>query len=75
VIKLTRLDGEVFVLNAELIRYVESRPDTYVTLVSGERVLVRESMDEVMQRAVQYQQSKLLLPPARPAARLASASA
>lgn len=74
-IKLTRLDGEVFVLNAELIRYVESRPDTYVTLVSGERVLVRESMDEVMQRAVNYQQAKLLLPPARPAARLASATA
>lgn len=73
-IKLTRLDGEVFVLNAELIRYVESRPDTYVTLVSGERVLVRESMDEVMQRAVHYQQSKLLLPAARPAARLASAT-
>lgn len=68
-IKLTRLDGEVFVLNAELIRYVESRPDTYVTLVSGERVLVRESMDEVMQRAVGYQQSKHLLPPVRNAAR------
>ena len=73
-IKLTRLDGEVFVLNAELIRYVESRPDTYVTLVSGERVLVRESMDEVMQRAVGYQQSKLMLPPARPAARSAAAA-
>jgi flagellar protein FlbD len=68
-IKVTRLDGEVFVLNAELIRYVESRPDTYVTLVSGERVLVRESMDEVMQRAVVYQQSKLLLPAVRPALR------
>jgi flagellar protein FlbD len=64
-IKLTRLDGEVFALNAELIRYVESRPDTYVTLVSGERMLVRESMDEVMQRAVSYQQSKLLLPTPR----------
>jgi flagellar protein FlbD len=68
-IKVTRLDGEVFVLNAELIRYVESRPDTYVTLVSGERVLVRETMDEVMQRAVAYQQSKLLLPAVRPALR------
>jgi flagellar protein FlbD len=73
-IKLTRLDGEVFVLNAELIRYVESRPDTYVTLVSGERVLVRESMDEVMQRAVAYQQSKLLLPPVRPAVRQVQAA-
>jgi flagellar protein FlbD len=73
-IKLTRLDGEVFVLNAELIRYVESRPDTYVTLVSGERVLVRESMDEVMQRALTYQQSKLMLPPVRAVARSAAAA-
>lgn len=74
-IKLTRLDGEVFVLNAELIRYVESRPDTFVTLNSGERIIVREPMDEVMQRAVRYQQTKFLLPaypqhqPAQPTAR------
>jgi flagellar protein FlbD len=65
VIKLTRLDGEAFVLNAELIRYVEARPDTFVTLTSGERIVVREPMDEVMKRAVQYQQSKFLLPAPR----------
>lgn len=64
-IKLTHLDGEVFVLNAELIRYIESRPDTFVTLTSGERLIVRESLDEVMQRALAYQQSKYLLPPPR----------
>jgi flagellar protein FlbD len=62
-IKLTRLDGEPFILNAELIRYIESRPDTFVTLTSGERMIVREPMDEVMQRAVRYQQTKFLLPP------------
>jgi flagellar protein FlbD len=61
-IKLTRLDGEAFVLNADHIRYVESRPDTFVTLTSGDRVVVRESMEEVMERAVRYQQSKYLLP-------------
>ncbi len=65
-IKLTRLDGEVFILNAELIRYVESRPDTFVTLTSGERMIVREPMDEVMLRAVRYQQTKFLLPPNPP---------
>ena len=43
-IKLSRLDGEEFVLNAELIRYVESRPDTFITLTNGDRVVVRESM-------------------------------
>jgi flagellar protein FlbD len=62
-IKITRLDGELFLLNAELIRYVESRPDTIVTLISGERIMVRESMDDVMRLAVDYQRSKHLLPP------------
>ena len=65
-IRLTRLDGEEFILNAELIRYVESRPDTFVTLNSGDRLVVLESMDEVMQRAIEYQQSKYLIPPIRP---------
>ncbi len=64
-IKLTRLGGEPFVLNAELIRYVEARPDTFITLTTGERIIVVESMDEVMRRAVTYQQAKYLLPPPR----------
>jgi len=61
-IKLTRLDGEPFILNAELIRYVESRPDTFVTLTTGERVIVGETMDEVVERAVRYQQLKHTFP-------------
>jgi flagellar protein FlbD len=62
-IKLTRLGGEQFVLNADLIRYVEARPDTFVTLTSGERIVVVESMEEVMRRAVAYQQAKHIIPP------------
>ncbi len=61
-IKLTRLDGEPFVLNADLIRYVEQRPDTFITLDSGDRIVVGESMDEVLRRAVVYQQAKHLIP-------------
>ena len=61
-IKLTHLDGEPFILNAELIRYVEARPDTFITLTSGERIVVAESMDEVLRRAVAYQQAKHLIP-------------
>jgi flagellar protein FlbD len=34
-IKVTRLDGEPFLLNAEMIRFVESRPDTFITLLGG----------------------------------------
>lgn len=61
-IKLTRLDGEPFVLNADLIRYVERRPDTFVTLTSGDRIVVSESMDEVIRKAVEYQQQKHFMP-------------
>jgi flagellar protein FlbD len=61
-IKLTRLGGDEFILNAELIRYVESRPDTFITLTVGDRVVVEESMDEVMRRSVEYHRSKQMIP-------------
>lgn len=64
-IKLTRLGGEPFLLNAELIQYVEARPDTFITLTGGDRLVVTESIDEVLRRAVQYQQAKHMIPPLR----------
>jgi len=65
-IKLTRLDGEPFVLNAELIRYVERRGDTFVTLTTGERIVVTETLQEVVDRAIAYQQQKHFIPPPAP---------
>ena len=53
-ITVTRLNGKPFVLNAELIRTVEALPDTTITLVNGERMIVRETMEEVVERAVNY---------------------
>ncbi|PHR90652.1 MAG: flagellar protein [Blastopirellula sp.] len=61
-IKLTRLDGSVFVLNAEMIRYVEENPDTFITLNTGDKMVVTESIDEVIDRTIQYQQRKYMLP-------------
>ncbi len=62
-IKLTHIGGEPFILNADLIQYVEARPDTFITLTNGERLVVGETMDEVLRRAVLYQQAKQILPP------------
>ncbi|MGL4514222.1 MAG: flagellar FlbD family protein [Lacipirellulaceae bacterium] len=62
-IRLTRLGGDAFLLNAELVKYVESLPDTYVTLTSGDRLVVSETPDEVLRRVIEYQRSKHLLPP------------
>ena len=53
-IALTRLNGQSFVINAEKIRTVESTPDTIVCCDTGEKLMVRESLTEVMRRAIEY---------------------
>lgn len=63
-IALTRLNGKKFVLNAELIRTVESSPDTMVTLVNGDHFIVKEQMQDVIDAAIRYGQTlRGLLPP------------
>ncbi len=54
-ITVTRLDERVVVLNADLIKMLEATPDTIITLVNGDTVIVRESVDEVVRRAIDYQ--------------------
>lgn len=61
-IKLTRLNGEEFVVNADLIRFVESRPDTFVTLTTNDRFIVRESLDEVIRKSVEHSRTIRLIP-------------
>jgi flagellar protein FlbD len=53
-ITLTRLNGQTFVMNAEKIKYVESTPDTVVCCDSGDKMMVKESLHEVMRRAIDY---------------------
>lgn len=53
-IAVTRLNGKQVVVNAELIKLLESTPDTMITLISGERILVKEPLEDVVQRAVEY---------------------
>ena len=53
-ITLTRLNGNRFVVNAELIRTIEERPDTTIVLVNGETLIVKERMDKVVAKAVEY---------------------
>ena len=63
-IKLTRLSGEEFILNAELIRFIETGPDTYITLTTSERFVVRENADEVVRRSIEYSRRIRMLPEA-----------
>jgi len=54
VVRLTRLDGTEVVVSAELIEMLEATPDTVVTLTTGRKLVVRESVDEVVRRVKEY---------------------
>jgi flagellar protein FlbD len=62
VIKLTRLNGKPFILNARLIKFVESTPDTLITLRDGDKVMVQETPEEVVRRAVDHGRSLKSIP-------------
>ena len=53
-IQLTRLNGKALVINSDLIKYAEAAPDTMLTLIHGEKILVREECDEVIDKVTAY---------------------
>ena len=53
-ITVTRLNGHRVILNSELIKLLEETPDTMITLVNGEKIIVKEPLDEVVRRAIEY---------------------
>lgn len=56
-IRVTRLNHAELVVNAEMIEFIEAAPDTIISLVSGKKVMVSESVDMVIDRVVQYKRS------------------
>ena len=53
-IRLTRLNATEFIINAEMIEFVEAIPDTIISLQSGKKVMVVEPVDEVVERIIEY---------------------
>ena len=58
-IQLTRLNNHPLAVNSDLIKLVEQAPDTVITLVNGDKIVVRESAQEVLDRVVQFRRSVL----------------
>lgn len=69
-ITLTRLSGQQFALNADLIERIDATPDTVVTLVDGKKYIVGETLDEVVTKVREHRGSIIAmsagLPPAQP---------
>lgn len=60
-IKVTRLNGKAFVLNAVFIEVIESFPDTTITLTNGRKYVVKESEEAVVKLVKDFYQSVSLL--------------
>ena len=58
-IQLTRLNNSRLAVNCDLIKYVEQSPDTVITLLSGEKLLVRETTEQVIERVRDFRRSVL----------------
>jgi flagellar protein FlbD len=53
-IELTRLNGRPMVLNSDLIKTAEASPDTMLTLMNGEKLIVKEAIEEVQEKVLAY---------------------
>lgn len=53
-IRLRKLDGQDLILNAEWIQSVETTPDTLITLTNGEKILVKDSVEDVVAKFKAY---------------------
>ena len=58
-IRLTRLNNQPLIVNSDLIKFIEQAPDTFVTLTTGEKIVVREKSSEVVDRIVEFRRSVL----------------
>ncbi len=56
-INLTRLNNQQLVVNCDLIKFVEKSPDTVITLISGEKLVVLETVEQVLERVVKFRLS------------------
>ena len=59
VIQLTRLNDQPLVVNSDLIKLVENAHDTVLTLINGEKIVVRESVEQVVERVIEFRRAVL----------------
>jgi uncharacterized protein YlzI (FlbEa/FlbD family) len=58
-IQLTRLNNHPLTVNSDLIKFIEQAPDTVITLMNGEKIVVRENAQDVLERIIQFRRSVL----------------
>lgn len=55
-ITVTRINDQVITINAELIEFVESTPDTIISTMTGKKIFVKDSVEAVVDKVIAYRQ-------------------
>lgn len=53
-IELEKLNSETIILNADLIEMIEVTPDTMITLTTGKKIMVKNTVDEIVRKVIKY---------------------
>lgn len=64
-ISLTRLNHAPLVINSDLIEHIEVTPDTVIALTTGQKFLVLETAEEIVERVVQFRRRLWHLGPSK----------
>ncbi|HOC91673.1 MAG TPA: flagellar FlbD family protein [bacterium] len=56
-IELIKLNDQAIVLNSDLIEYIEATPDTMITMTTGRKLVVKDKVDEVVRKVIEYRRS------------------
>ncbi|NLP46496.1 MAG: flagellar FlbD family protein [Epulopiscium sp.] len=61
-IYITKLNDQKVLINADLIEYVESTPDTVITMTTGRKVVAKESLENIIELTIAYKRKIFSLP-------------
>lgn len=61
-VKITKLNGKEIYVNSDLIEFIETTPDTIITLITGKKVLVKDNVQDLLERIVDFKQKVYRLP-------------
>ena len=58
-VKLTKINGQEFFINSDLMEFIESTPDTIISLTTGKKVIIKETAEEVIEKIIEYKSKAL----------------
>jgi len=58
-IRLTKINGQEFFINCDLMEFIESTPDTIISLTTGKKVIVKETAEDIIEKVIEFKSKAL----------------